>query len=216
MAFEKTNPLDTSPYSKQRFSLPESDVIGWTDEDNAQSPLNRTSILHNHISLRKKSECMYNPFNKKTITPQLPDSTSSFKIHTQKISHPLQIMYKISKINLNDKQIFIKENTKNKHNQKTKLPNIIKKKITSVIFPHPKKPRKLHNNSFITEISDVLNLLKLERKNPIRTLITPQLLSKSVLYKSFSKRKAKRSIDFSFLQCISPELNTTSKQFKEK
>lgn len=198
---EKYSFKDSLAMQRIRFSLPE--VSGWNDESEYFSSISNTTKIAQ--SRKQSTESPSKPdkplliqepklFYKRDLHKGLPSASPS--------------LYKIAKICLNDKQIFTKEKNLVKNEPKQRLPIITKNNFSSVFFAQKKKDQKNDKkHPLTTGINDVLNLLKPGLKNPIMSIVTPQLRSKSELYKSYSKKKHQKNFEFTFLNTLSPDLN---------
>ena len=181
------------------------EVSGWNSVKITEFSMTKTPKPKRY-SIRKQSENIYAEILKKPSPPPLPKTKSSLKLHpTRALPRSGPTVYKISKINLNEKQVFIKGKYYKHLEKKFKLPVIKQQKnFTTVIYSEPKK-HKLYSSVNTTDVSEILNILKPEIRNPVAMVVTPQLLAKNMLYKSFYKNKGKRSVDLSFFQSISPD-----------
>lgn len=193
LAFDSEQISDTESIASPIIKY---EVSGWNNLILKHSSLPLVSPPPNRYSLRKQSEnpsptCIF-----KTTSPKPSQIKSSSKSLLIK-SSPEPMLYKISKINLNDKQEFLKDKYYKKLNKKNKLPVIKNKNFTTALV-QPKKRIKLQN-LMTAEIIDVLRYLKPENKNPVKSILPPRLLSKSVVYNTLPRKKrGKRSANFVF------------------
>ena len=180
------------------------DVSGWNSDKIKDFSMTKTP-KPKRCPIRKRRDNIYEVLLKKLSPSPLPKTKSSVKLHlARSLPRSGPTVYKISKINLNEKQVFIKGKYHKHLEKKFKLPGIKQQKnFTTVIYSEPKQ-HKLYNSVNAANVIDILNILRPEIRNPVATVVTPQLLSKSILYKSFSRKTGKRSLDLSFSQSISP------------
>ncbi|OMJ71223.1 hypothetical protein SteCoe_30608 [Stentor coeruleus] len=116
-------------------------------------------------------------------------------------------LYKIAKVCLNDKEIFLNEKNIIKKEIKHKLPMLTKKNFSSVYFTQKKTRLKVKQKSFVTAgIDEVLSLLKPGLKNPIKKIVTPQLKSKTEICRSFFQKKHMKNYESAFLSTVSMDL----------
>lgn len=187
--------------------IKEASVSGWNNENFSFPSYNHQNPPQSLLPQGKKPENSSDLIEKKRNSfPSVESKSLSKRENTKAMFNPMPTLYKISKIDLNDKQIFLKEKNLKKLGKTKKLPILNKKNFISVYFPPKKKMNNFHKNLIASQISEVLDLLKPEIKNPVASLVTPQLRSKSVLYKSFNKRKTRNSGDFAYVSLINPEL----------
>ncbi|OMJ93120.1 hypothetical protein SteCoe_3936 [Stentor coeruleus] len=204
---EKYSFKDSSAMQRIRFSLPE--VSGWNDELEYFSSISTTSKIPQS---RKQSNCITESPSKPEKALQIPEPKPIYKRDPPKgLPSASPSLYKIAKICLNDKQIFTKEKHLVKNEPKQRLPIITKNNFSSVFFAQKKNHKNDKRPTLTTGINDVLNLLKPGLKNPIMTIVTPQLRSKSELYKSCSKKKHQKNVEFTFLNTLSPDFNKNNK-----
>lgn len=113
-------------------------------------------------------------------------------------------LYKIAKICLNDKEIFVNEKHIIKKEAKHKLPILTKKSFSSACITQKKSKSKIDKKPFVTaDIDEVLSLLKPGLKNPIKKIVTPQLKSKTEIYRSFFQKKHRKNYESVFSNTVS-------------
>jgi hypothetical protein len=203
---EKYSFKDSFAMQRIRFSLPE--VSGWNDESEYFSSISTTTTK----IAQSRKQSTESPSKPEKLS-LIPESKSIYKRDLHKgLPSASPSLYKIAKICLNDKQIFTKEKHLMKNEPKQRLPIITKNNFSSVFFAQKKKdPKNDKRPTLTTGINDVLTLLKPGIKNPIMSIVTPQLRSKSELYKSYSKKKHQKNFEFTFLNTLSPDFNKNSK-----
>ncbi|OMJ82237.1 hypothetical protein SteCoe_17143 [Stentor coeruleus] len=194
---------DSTVMHKSKISLPE--VSSW-DDRLLYIPSAPTSKNINHLRMQSLTLMMSPSKPDKDILitepkiiikrdfPKVPPSQSSS-------------LYKIAKICLNDKEIFENEKHTIKKEFKHKLPILNKKSFSSAHLTQKKSRSKLDNKPFVTaDIDEVLSLLKPGLKNPIKKIVTPQLKSKTEIYRSFFQKKHRKNYESVFLSTVSMDL----------
>ncbi|OMJ79022.1 hypothetical protein SteCoe_21053 [Stentor coeruleus] len=200
---------DSSTMQRIRFSLPE--VSGW---NNDLEHFPSTSTINKIVQLRKQSNCITESPSKSNKALLIPEPKLNYKPDPppKVLPSTSPTLSNIGKIYLNDKQIFRKSKNFTKNKSKQHLPAIAKNNFSSVFLK--KKKSILKNDkklALVASINDVLSLLKPGLKNPITTIVTPQLRSKSELYKLFSKKKNQKNLEFTFFNTLSHNLNKNNK-----
>ena len=155
------------------------------------------SVLEKPVSMKHKI-----PFKKETNS-QVNARLDPKKENLKPKSSQTPLAYRISTLELNDTSH--RKHTKRASDHCKLLKS--KNKFSSVYFPNKKQAllnTDIKRNS-VPEISNLLNLLKPGKKNPVKALIVPQLKSRNKLYRSYTKTKSRKKIDFFFLSCFSPE-----------
>jgi hypothetical protein len=151
-----------------------------------------------------------NPSRKESQSPSF-----EMRVMVKKAIHVKNspLLYKISTISLEDSR----QSPNNRSNLVDHYKLLkTKKKFSSVYFPQKRRAHyksDIKRNS-VPEISNLLHLLRPETKNPVKALIVPQLKSRTELYRSYSKSKSKKKLDFLFLNSLSPDPKCQLKLFK--
>lgn len=189
---EKSNKISPQQHFPQiKHQGKSMDVSAWENDYDVFSVLDKPESIKHKIPLKKET---ISPANER-LAPK--------KENLKPKSSQTPLAYRISTIVLND-------TPRRKHTKRVsdcyKLLNS-KNKFSSVYFPNKKQillKTEIKRNS-VPEISNLLNLLKPEKKNPVKALIVPQLKSRNKLYRSYSKTKSRKKINFLFLSNFSPE-----------
>ena len=167
------------------------DVSAWDNDFDSFYVNDKPEAVKIKIPLRKETT---SPVNERILPKK-----ENFKLK----SSPTPLAYRISTIALDDTPLRIRSKCISDHYKLLKS----KKKFSSVYFPNKKRAllrTEVKRNS-VPEISNLLSLLKPERKNPVKALIVPHLKSRTELYRSYSKSKSKKKFDFFFVSNLSPE-----------
>jgi len=207
LTFESEKIFDQA-LPKLRSSLPNYEVCAW---DNNLS----TTISPFDSIISKRKNYSTDLTRKASLSPifTLDHFSKRPKIGLKKSPTPL--MYKIATIALNDFESLPKEKKLKRMSNRYKHIES-NKKFGSVYMPRKGATNKTEfKRNSVPEISNLLKMLKPETKNPVKAAIVPKLRSRTELYKSYTRKKERKKMNFSFLENMSPEpVKINLKSFK--
>lgn len=182
---------------KLRNSLPNYEVSAW--EHNSSIPYTQFD------STLPKQKIFSNLSRKASLSPLLDTKSFSNKESQRMKNTPTPLAYKIATIALNDVQSFAKEKKLKKIADRYKLMDS-SSKFASIYFPRKGTLKKNEcKRTSVPEITNLLKLLKPEKKHPVKAAVVPKLKSRTELYRSLSKKKQRKKMNFWFLENMSPE-----------
>lgn len=200
--------IGTQALPKLRSSLPNYEVCAWDNN------LSTTFSLFDSI-IPKRKNYSTDLSRKASLSPIFTPDHFSKKAKINLKKSPTPLVYKIATIALNDVQTPTKEKKLKKISNRYKQIDS-NKKFGSIYLPRKGVTNKNEfKRSSVPEISNLLKMLKPETKNPVKAAIVPKLRSRTELYRSFTKKKERKKMNFSFLENMSPEpVKINLKSFK--